>query len=366
MITIFTESGSQRRYAARFAEKVYEAAYETTDEPAGKGLVIIGNLDQPHPVMLVKKYLDIAKENERATDTLNFGPILNQALIGWEEAEEQVRKEAGVDIESIVYVAPLPLEGAVYSLYMTAKQVEFDEAKVRQQFAELSVKEVVDSGFDKFDWVIYLPPRNAIDKVIREVLPAAMKAQKIGFFKRALARGAVFTFKPLIKDAMEAVRKGMLYESILRSTSDLNEGDIKAFSNAYLEALMPKGSLIPGKKKDRSLEAIRQQKIKNEEYAKDPFIVPEERIELDISLYPKYEGEYVLHKRPSAKIFIKEGSLNFQRGNNKPHRMEPASETLFVADSGRLTIEFQEEKDSHFEKMELRRERWRRVFSREF
>ena len=48
----------------------------------------------------------------------------------------------------------------------------------------------------------------------------------MGFFKRSLIKGAVFTFKPLIRDAMEEVRKSLLDESILKATTDLGEEDI--------------------------------------------------------------------------------------------------------------------------------------------
>jgi hypothetical protein len=53
-ISILAEKAGQRSYAERFAELVYEAANATTGESVGKGLVIMGNYDQPHPIVLVK------------------------------------------------------------------------------------------------------------------------------------------------------------------------------------------------------------------------------------------------------------------------------------------------------------------------
>ncbi len=364
MITIFAEKNNQRRYAERFAEKVYEAAYETTGEPAGKGLVIISNIENPHPLILVRRYIEILETNNASIDKKEFGPALEEFLKGWEEGEKEVQKEIGVEIEDVAYVAPMPLDPLVFNLYMTARQVAFDDSKIEEQFASLSPSELKDAEFEKFDWIIYLPPKNAIDKVIKTVLPSAMKAQKIGPVKRVLARGVVFTFKPLIRDAMEAVRKGMLYESILRATSDLDSREIELLADAYQGALMPQGSVIPGKKMDRSLEAIRRQKQKNEEYAKDPFIAPTERIKLDPGVYSKYEGEYNRGKARPVKIFSQEGVLHFQRGQNKPLSLEASSMTLFVGDEEKLTVEFLDENSGVFTQVELRRERWRRSFNR--
>ena len=114
------------------------------------------------------------------------------------------------------------------------------------------------------------PPERAVDKALKEVLPKALKAQKMVFFKRTLIRGAVFTFKPVIKDAMEGMRKSILYQSILSANSDLSQGDISALVDAYQQALMPRGEIISGKKEERSLEAIRWQLKKTKHTLKIP------------------------------------------------------------------------------------------------
>ena len=59
-----------------------------------------------------------------------------------------------------------------------------------------------------------------------------MKKEKMGFFKWSLIKGAVFTFKPLIRDPMEEVRKFLFDESILKATTDLGEEDIGELKGA--------------------------------------------------------------------------------------------------------------------------------------
>ena len=177
----------------------------------------------------------------------------------WEEFDKGVRDTMGVGVESLAYVVPIELEPLMLNLYIVAKEEDFGEERIEEKFKSLSIVDLFSNDFEKFDWVIYLPPRNAIDKALKEFLPTAMKAQKIGFFKRALVRGAVATFKPAIKDALEAQRKSILYGSILEATSDMSAGDIKALVAAYENALMPRGKIISGNKKERSYKAIREQ-----------------------------------------------------------------------------------------------------------
>jgi len=117
--------------------------------------------------------------------------------------------------------------------------------------------EVRFGDFEEYDWVIYLPPKNAIHRAIKDVLPHVMKKEKMGFFKRSLVKGAVFTFKPLIRDTMEGVRKSLLYKSILGATSDLGEEDKEKLKGAYLGALMPQGRVIPRDKDRKSVLAVK-------------------------------------------------------------------------------------------------------------
>ncbi len=258
-ISIFAERDRERAYAERFAEAVYEAAYATTGESAGKGLVIIGNYDDPHPILLFKTYLDVAEATPGHADGPLFGVLLDKAVEKWEEGDQRLKEEIGMDIESVAYVIPMPLEPAVLNLYLAAREEAFDAAAVEERYRGLKPSELRFGDFEAYDWVIYLPPRNAIDRAIKDVLPHVMKREKMGFFKRSLVKGAVFTFRPVIRDAMEGVRKALLYEAILKATSDLTEAEIDALAEVYRDALMPRGRVISGNKDKRSLEAIRAQ-----------------------------------------------------------------------------------------------------------
>lgn len=256
-ISIFAEKAGQRSYAQRFAESVYEAAYATTGESAGKGLVIMGNYDQPHPVLLVKQYMDVAEATEGLVEGPVFGNMLDRAMERWDEGDQTLRDEIGMDIESIAYVIPMPLEPSVLNLYLAAREEGFDEGKVAERYATFKPMDVRLGDFERYDWVIYLPPKNAIDRAIKDVLPHVMEKEKVGFFKRSLIKGAVFTFKPVIRDAMEGVRKSLLYESILKATSDLGEEDIELLTGAYRDALMPRGRVIPRDKDRKSVLAVK-------------------------------------------------------------------------------------------------------------
>ena len=367
MVSIFAKNESLRRYGERFSKTVYEAAYETTGEPAGKGLVIIGNPEHPHPIMLIKKYLEIGGESGANLDALGIMPELRDALEDWEEAEKEVKKEVGVDIESIVHVIPMPLEGALLNLYLVARETDFDEERIDGRFADLSVHELQFGEFESYDWVIYLPPKNALDKVLREVLPKAMKKHKIGFFKRALVRGAIFTFKPLIRDAMEGVRKSLLYDAILKSTSDLSKGDRDALTEAYRNALMPKGKLIPSgsRKQAAAFAAIREQKKKNAEYARDPFIAPQSMIDMNPESYSKFEGVYLWNENKTVSVYRGNSTLYYKNGDDDPIEILPTSETLFVTGKKDMTFEFLANDNGEFSKIELRKERWRKTIHRQ-
>ena len=366
MVSIFAKNESLRRYGERFSKTVYDAAYETTGEPAGKGLVIIGNPKHPHPIMLIKKYLEIGGVEGSTLDALGIAPELREALEGWEEAEKEVKKEVGVDVESIVHVIPMPLEGALLNLYLVAREADFDEERIDERFADLSVSELQFGDFEKYDWVIYLPPKNALDKVLKEVLPKAMKKHKIGFFKRALVRGAVFTFKPLIRDAMEGVRKSLLYDAILKSTSDLNKGDREALTEAYREALMPRGKLIPSgsRKQSAAFDAIREQKKKNAEYAKDPFVAPEATIEMNPDSYSRFEGVYLWDEKKTVSVYQENSALYYKNGDDDPIMIRPTSEKLFVTEKKDMTFEFLANQNGEVSKIELRKERWRKTIHR--
>ncbi len=364
-ISIFAEKSGDRKYAERFAESVYDTAYEITGESAGKGLVIIGDYDEIHPILLVKRYMDARGLDEGHPSLQLFGANEGEAPIRWDEANEELKKEMGMDIDSIAYVIPMPMRPALLTLYLVAREEKFDEAAVDRRFGDLEPRELVSDEYERFDWVIYLPQRDAIDRVIKDVLPAVMKKEKIGFFKRTLVRGAVATFKPAIRDAMEGVRKSLLFEGILQATSDYDEDEIKLLTEAYRNALMPRGKVIPGGKSKRSLEAVRAQLQENESYKRDPFVPPSAVLNDLPKDAARYAGLYRDADKRLLTVTLEDGVLSYYRGDKpEPIALEAVSDTLFTTEERDWTLEFMRDESGEVWEAELRRERWRRTYAK--
>jgi len=269
-----------------------------------------------------------------------------------------------MDIESVAYVIPMPLEPAVLNLYLAAREENFADSAIEERYRSIEPAELPFGDFEKYDWVIYLPPRNAIDRVIKDVLPHVMKKKKIGFFKRSLVRGAVFAFKPVIRDAMEGVRKSLLYEAILKATSGFSDEDIEALAGAYRESLMPRGKVISGSKHERSLDAIREQLEENEAYARDPYVPPSAVIENDPVFAERFEGEYADAEGRKYVVFQEDGVLHYQREKSDPVPLNRVSEELYTTDDREMTLEFLADWDGKYSEAELRKARWRRTILR--
>ena len=353
-ISIFAEKAGQRSYAERFAESVYEAAYATTGESAGKGLVIMGNYDQPHPILLVKQYVDIVDSTEELVNGSLFENIMGNAMNDWEAADRSMKDEIGMDIESIAYVIPMPLKPAILNLYLAAREEGFEEAKVAERYSTLKPMEVRFGDFEQYDWVIYLPPKNAIDRAIMDVLPRVMKKEKMGFFKRSIVKGAVFTFKPLIRDAMEGVRKSLLYESILRATSDLEEEEIGALKGAYLGALMPRGRVVPRDKDKKSVTAVKEKLAELNQVRNNPYVVPIDVQEDLPDTVTAIVGEYRGKEDGRVNIFIENDQLFMKEYNREAVRLWAVSDVLFTTEDRQKTVEFVVDVDGYCSEGTLR------------
>ncbi len=87
-----------------------------------------------------------------------------------------------MEFEKIITALPLPLEGIGAKLYQLAWAEDFDDAKVEAKLRALHAADLEGSMFAHFDWVFYLPPRNAFDDVLDEIIADALKEEKAGFF----------------------------------------------------------------------------------------------------------------------------------------------------------------------------------------
>lgn len=343
-ISVYARSKSDRRYAERFAESVIEAAYQTTENAIGNGLVIVGDEGEPHPVFIFRKFLAMAEQNQLGSELTPAATELDTMLNNWGkmvDIEDDADDGINIEFDDIVNAFPLPLEGVASKLYLLAWSEGFDEKRIEQKLESLTTADLETNSLSKYDWVFYLPPRNAFDKVLKNLLPAIMKGAKLGFFKRTALRAAIVTFKPLIRDGIEGARKGMLFLTVLRAVSEYSEEDIEALTEAYMGALMPHGKIIPGKKRQRALDAIEAQKIKNLEYAKDPYISPKPLSDPDLNLYSKFKVEFGRGKKTTHRFTIKNDVCYWQYLDWEPGIFLPAGDSLFVNEKGDMTIEFQ-------------------------
>ncbi len=158
---------------------------------------------------------------------------------------------------------------------------------------------------------------------------------------------------------MEDMRKSIMYDAVLKATSDLSDGDRKALADAYRHSLMPRGKVFSTDKSERSLEAIRKQKRKNAEYAKDPYIEPTVILPLELDSYSKFEGMYSGNGKQTIRIYSKNGSFLYQRGKDDPKTLFPVSDFLFTFEDRKSTIEFLPDENGVLVKAEIRRERQR-------
>ncbi len=167
----------------------------------------------------------------------------------------------------------------------------------------------------------------------------AMKGQKMGVFKRAAVKSAVFAFKPVINKAVEAMRSGFLFATILRAEGSSSEEDIDHLTQAYVRELMPDLKPGSGDEKRRALAAIEKQKVANAEYAKDPFVKPERLATFDPADYAAFEGDYTDKAPEVTHRFKREGdSFLWNYKDQKARPFYPAGDKLLVNEEGTMTI----------------------------
>jgi hypothetical protein len=346
-ISIHARSKADRRYAERFAEEVIEVAYETLGGSVGAGLVIMGKEGEPHPVFIFRKFLALAEAGELNADVAVSAVELTTMMEKWQATFHPSNGEANegpkLDFDQIVEAIPLPLEGLGSKLYQLAWAADFDDTRLTETLRSLTVADLNDDQLSKFAWVFYLPPRSAFNRALKNVLPVMLKHEKVGLFKRAALRSALVVFKPAIRTAMEAGRKGMLFMTVLRAQSSYSQDDIMALTGAYIKVLMPDFKFNGSKTHGRAIDAIEAQKIANEEYAKDPFVSPTPLSDFDAEAYAVFEGDYTdkSNKLETTHRFRRDGdTFTWQYLDQKPMNFRPAGPQLFVSDQGRMTIRF--------------------------
>lgn len=385
-ISIHARTNSDRRYATEFAEEVVKVAFETMDNKStGAGLVIVGREGEPHPVVMMRKFMAMADAGQLQPGMAELARSLDAKLTAWkstlnldEKNREPERNGPNITFDQIVPALPVPLEGVGAKLYQLAWDEKFDDAKLAARMSTLTVADLESSLFAKYDWVFYLPPRNAFDPVIDQIVTQVMEHEKMGLGKRMLVRTAMVVFKPAIRKAVEGFRKGMLYMTVLTARSGWSKEDIKALTGAYVQVLMPDFKFNDGEEAThaRVMAAIEKQKALNAEYAKNPFVAPARLTTFDAAAYTRFEGSYgtlVKDRRdkkdkkdqpakPSRTLARENDTWLWQSPRGKPIVLHPAGECLFVSDDGKLTVEFKIDDKGVITGAEERRARYRQTF----
>lgn len=379
-ISIHARTNSDRRYATHFAEDVVRVAYETMDNKStGAGLVIVGREGEPHPVVMMRKFMAMADAGQLQPGVAELARTFDAKFAVWkatlnldDKKREAEREGPKITFDMVMPALPVPLEGIAAKLYQLAWDEKFDEARLAARMSALTVADLESSLFVKYDWVFYLPPRSAFDPVIDEVLTQAMEHEKMGLGKRVLIRSAMVVFKPAIRKAVEGFRRGMLYMSVLQARSGWSNEDIKALTGAYVQVLMPDFKFNDGEEQThaRIMAAIEKQKARNAEHAKNPFVSPARLTTFDAAAYARFEGNYgTLVKgrkdkeaKPSRTLVHENDTWLWQTPRGKPTVLHPAGERLFVSADGKLTVEFKLDENGALTGAEERRVRYRQTF----
>src|SRR5690606_27341120 len=110
----------------------------------------------------------------------------------WEERMNlDAAAKDGLPMESLINELPLPLEGVASNLYQVAWAEGFDAQRVQAKLQALTAGDLASDELSRFDWVFYLPPRDAFRDVMKAAVPTMLKKSKMGFFKRTAVRGAM-------------------------------------------------------------------------------------------------------------------------------------------------------------------------------
>jgi hypothetical protein len=267
-ISVHARSKGDRRYAEALAEEVVKVVAESVTEETGKGLVIIGKKGEPHPIFVFRKFLVLAKGGKLDPAVAARGPELFAMLNHWQDGVGDGKsvdsaEGSGVDLEfeKIVTALPLPLEGIGAKLYQLAWAEGFDDGKVEAKLRALRPADLEGNMFARFDWVFYLPPRGAFEQAIDDLIADELKKDKAGFMERMMVKGVMLTVKPMIRKVIEAMRRGIMFSTVVDARTEFSAEDVSSLTSAYINALAPEK-----KDEDRSLpeheravKAVREQ-----------------------------------------------------------------------------------------------------------
>jgi len=277
-VSIHARTNGDRRYAEGFAGEVMKVVYEAVTPETGKGLVIIGQKGEPHPIFVFRKFLALAKEGKLDPAVAARGPELLTMLNHWQHTVDDENSAGGdkgdkgsdveLEFEKIVTALPLPLEGIGAKLYQLAWAEKFDEAKVEAGLRALRAPDLERDWFAHFDWVFYLPPKGAFDRALDELIAEALKKEDVGFFARTAVKGVLLVVKPKIRQAIEALRHGVMFMTVVQARTHFTGPEVSELTDAYVEAMMPGEKSRGASEHERAVHAVRERIRLNAEQAK--------------------------------------------------------------------------------------------------
>ncbi len=371
-ISIHARSKSDRRYGEKFGEEVVSIAYETIDKSTGRGLIIVGDRGEPHPLYVFRKFIAMAGAGQLQPEVAALAPEVSQLLADWEKKVDFKDDEEDLPItfDMVVKALPLPLQGLGSKLYLVTWAEGFDVEKVELKFHFLTLADLKTDQLSRFHWVFYLPPKSAFDQVLDDVVPLALESEDVGFFGRAAVKGALLVFKPMIRKAVEGARKGILFMTVLGTRTDYSEEDIMALTGAYVEVLMPDFKFNGSTEHERALASIEAQKLENAAYAADPFVPPARLTEFDAQSYTHFVGDYTSDrdgKTPETthRFRIEGQTFTWQYRQKGPQVFFAAGDRLLVNEEGKKTIEFLVDDSGRVTGVEEREHRRRKTVNRQ-
>lgn len=274
-ISIYARSQSDRRYGEQFTEGVARTVYEAVTESTGKGLVIVGAKGEPHPIMIFRQFVALAKNGKLDPEVAGRSVELSLMMERWADTVYDHRSashqrtenaDVGFEFDQIITALPLPLVGLGSKLYQIAWAQNFDEAKIEAKLSGLRSSDLEQRDlFGSFDWAFYLPPKGALDRVIDAIIAQAISAENISFFERVAAKSAMSVVRPKIRRAIESMRQSMLFMTVVEARTRLTKTDVSALTAAYLRALLSEGSTETLSESERAAHAVREQLRLNRE-----------------------------------------------------------------------------------------------------
>ncbi len=266
-ISIYARTNSDRKYGEKFAGEVARIIYEAVTEDTGRGLVIIGAKGEPHPIFVFRRFLALAKEGKLDPAIAAREAELSTMMARWERMLNEGKSkgdehdaEMDLEYEKIVTALPLPLEGVGAKLYQLAWEERFDGAKVEARLRSLRPGDLERRDlFKHFDWVFYLPPKGAFDKVLDDLIAEALKQDDVGFFGRIAVRSVLLVLKPKIRRAIEAMRQGVMFMTVVQAQTKYSEEEVASLAEAYMGALMPGEKSPGGTDHDRAVFVLREE-----------------------------------------------------------------------------------------------------------